>query len=334
MNGPLRLATALVTALLALTSAPFAQALRGIELPPGEVAVSAACRADGVIVAVRQAEGFAIRRITLPVGELEVLSVPRTLASASANATVELSAGGTALALFQPAEPGTSGTVRLYTVGERSLDEVNLRQLPRDFSVVAVALAPDGARAYVVAEPYSEYQQQYSVGRLDLPSGRFSGVVLKNNVDLIEQLEVSGERLVLRARGYRGEYPSQPILALHDVASNETSILHAAADGLELSALADGTVLVGGASTWLLLPAEARVTAARPPAGLLAATPDGAWLAALTDGRDAGLRVTGPAGATFSARIAGRGLCLAADGSYAVVITRAGDQLVVFELPR
>ncbi len=274
-----------------------------IELPPDERVIDLAWQDSGsLVVVVAQTQGYAVRRLELATGDLLVISAPRSFTNVrpdSAQYTPEfyLAPNGSALAVLErAATPLVAHDLTVYRVGMDALVPVVLRQIPDAFWPEQVAWEESGSGLVMSARQYLFPDQPYSLGRLDLATGGFTGIALKANVDLIDELVYVPQRgaAAVRCRGYHGDYPAQAMIVLLDPHAGQERILHSRADEMSLHVLSSGQLLIvsgepAGGSEWILGWDETALRRARCAVGEsiagLQASADGAWLGFIA-GRD------------------------------------------------
>jgi hypothetical protein len=185
---------------------------------------------------------------------------------------------------------------------------VSVHQVPSDFWTAQVTWDNHGQELHLVAQPYLFPDQRYSIGKLSLESGSFSGVALKDNVDLISEVVFIPQReaLAVRCGGFQGQYPGEEVIVLLDAAHPEGRVLDARAKGLAMKALASGELLVyhsgepatrgaaGDTLCWLLGPQDDALRLARLALGdagaSLEQSADSSWTGFLSDGSKLGVK--------------------------------------------
>jgi len=284
-----------------------------VELPTGEEVVDLAWRSDQSIVMLVEVDGgYALRRCDVPTGEISVITAPKgfTRISAEDDDEIQLSFyladSGTTLAVLENAvDPLVAPEFSVYRIAAGKLEQVSVAGMPVDFWVGHADVTSDGETLFVSAQHYLFPDQKYSIGRIDVASGRFSGVALKANVDLINSIVAIPGRnaLAVRAKSYRGEYPEHELIVLVEDRQGQTRIIHSDADDHRLIALADGTLVIteplstmtaeGAYSHWMLAPdkqeLESVYLAASHSLVELQASADGDWLGLIAQGSDLGV---------------------------------------------
>ncbi|MBN2083098.1 hypothetical protein JW859_12945 [bacterium] len=315
-NGLLRVALLAWLATASWAACAWAQSPL-IELPAGETVVDLAWSADQSIVMLVEVDGgYALRRCDVNTGEISVISAPRGFTRISAESRDEirlsffLAASGTTLAVLENAvDPLVAPEFSVYRITAGELRQVSVTGLPVDFWVEHATVADDGGVVFVSAQHYLFPDQKYSIGRIDVDSGRFSSVALKANVDLVNSLiSIPGRgALAVRARSYRGEYPEHELIVLVEERQGQTRIIHADADDHRLIALADGTLVIteplaevnaqGSYGHWMLAPdkqeLESVYLAASHSLVELQASADAKWLGLIAKGTELGVERRG-----------------------------------------
>lgn len=280
----------------------------GVKLPQGETVVDFAWadRANLTLL-VQIGDNYALRRLDIANDEISVIPVPgsfRRINPADTSLAVSLSPQGNAVGFISEVEgPLGSRELVLYRLEADGLETVNLRRIPKDFLVDGYTWGPRGESVYVWARHYLSIDQPYSLGKVHLRSGMFTGIALKEEIDLVENALLLPNRglLALKCKGYMGEYPAAPndgLVALIGQDGAEPSLLHAQAGHLAMNALASGELLLyepqclessfGECELWLL-PADgmdlAKGKLPHPEvAAVVQATRDGEWIAYLQAG--------------------------------------------------
>ena len=346
----------------------------GVALPKGERVLDLAWADNGnLTLVVTAGDGYALRRLELKSAELSVLAVPKSIGQLRhgkkgfTDPQLYLAPAGNALAVLVPSpDPLKMSDLGVYRITQSGLEPVTSHSIPAGFYVDHLAWESSGQELYLSSRPYLSPEQPYSIGRLDVQSGRFVGVTLKGNVDLVDELVcLPGKQLLaVRCGGYRGEYPDEKLIALLDLSNAAASVLHSRADGLELFALADGQLLV-------CRPAQADAAGDPPPAGAddgpwilneeslqleparlslvsspetLAATPDGAWYGFLAsgsalgaeEGKDQlylGLQQTAT-GRTLATALPSSRFAFSPNGALVCAVDTSGKAVYFFQLPQ
>lgn len=257
-----------VTGALVCTVWPTLRAL-AVDLPPGDEVLDAAWQSSQQMVLLVEADnGFALHRLDLNSGEISVIPAPRSFTMTKAAPDSEglvqvvLAPSGTAVAVLDKADsPLAPPELTVYAIDADGLERVDTKSVPADFWPDQLAFSTDGSRLYLSAKPYLFPDQAYSIGSLEIPSGQFGTVALKANVDLITSLAYVPQRgaLIANCRGFKGEYPDQPMIALV-LTNGSARLLHSLAEAHWVNVLADGSVLVGADASegdqelWLLRP--------------------------------------------------------------------------------
>jgi len=209
-------------------------------------------------VLAQTAKEYVLRKLELPAGEFSVYEVPpafRRFRPGHDTVQFSLAPNATALSALEPAA-GPLGPAKLMLLRATGnvFNSVDLRGLPADFYVDSVGWGAPG-QLFLAARPYLSPNQSFSVGKIDPETGAFCGVVPKESVDLIDRLTVLPNRglLLLRCRGFRGEYPQEPVLAGWDMTTGQSLLLHSRARQLETMALDDSqAIAVRGDERWIL----------------------------------------------------------------------------------
>lgn len=287
-------------------------------LPDGEMLVQMAwCGQEQLVVLVEHEEGYALRSLVLTEGEFTVLTVPRSFLNLKPGVDGDsipeffLAPGSANLAVLETtARPLDQRELSLYRLDGSTYAAVATRGMPAGFWPAQVGWASSGERLYVSSQQYLFPDQEYSIGAIDMRTGSFSGLALKANIDLIEQLVFIPVRgaLAVKCSGYHGEYPDNPMLVLFEN-SGSSSILHAQAGRLFWYVLDNGLLLAGelpafGAPSpaqadagsgeqWVLEPGESELKpvdlAFATGMGTLQSTADGRWYGFLTHPAEVGV---------------------------------------------
>jgi hypothetical protein len=269
----------------------------GIELPKGEMVADLEWSSEGrLIMLVVKDDGYALRGVEPAEGEVFVIPVPRDFGNIrheygyDEELVIELAPGGGSIAVLErTANPLYANELSVYLISLNGLVSLDTHRIPDEFNPNEICYSADGDRLFLAARPYVNPEQPYSVGRFDLVTERFEGVVPKSNLDLIDAMAcVPGQdKLALICRSYRGEFPLEPLLVL---AGSGDPVLHAAARGFALVPLADGRLLFGdtggplGREVWVLTGGSTEVAAVELPEGLNASyqcNRSGSWLGML-----------------------------------------------------
>lgn len=335
------------------------EALPGAQLPPGETVTTLAWSdAHTLCLVVQTAEGYAVRELDIRSGEFSVVSVPPSFKRLRPNADLRFriaeDASGLAV-LGIPPGPLRPGELAVFRRSGNKLDGVELRGIPANFWAAEAAWGKPG-ELYLAARQYLNPEQPYSVGRLDIATGRFDGVVLKGNLDLVDQLTVLPRRnqLVLRCRGIRGEYPQEPVVAAWDLAQPESHLLHSRARHLQINQLDQQQALLqstlsGGADSerWILAGGQEQLR--RLDRGMAAQSrqmrlsDDGQWLVVLIAGRDLSPQLVADelyvamqntaTGRTLATAVACERFAIAPDSSVIAAVGKGGDRVYYYNLP-
>jgi hypothetical protein len=313
-----------------------------------------------VTLLVQTAQGYAVRDLDIQSGEYAVVNVPPSFKKlrpgGAAAPTLSMAPDGRGLAVLEPpAGPLKPAALSVYRRSGNSFDSVQLHNIPLNFWAAGSAWGASGNELFLSARPYVFPDQPYSVGRLDLQTGSFVGVVLKANLDLISQLAVLPGRQLLLARcsGYRQEYPAEPVIALWDYNTGESSLLHARARALSLSVLDDKQALLLGSSgpteeRWILAAHESRLR--RLDKGLVARStarylsPDGQWLGLVVPGKElapeldareryVAMQETG-SGRTIATAVPCLQFAFAPDSAHFAALAKDGTKVYYYQLPR
>jgi hypothetical protein len=351
---------------LCITTLARAADLPGVDLPPGEAALQMAWSTEASLVLLTQLnDGYAVRRLDLTSGDVSVIAIPKEFSyfKPGKNGKVSpqfiLAPRGNALAVIEPADGAlVRSQIAVYSISASAMSAVNNRRIPGDFWPEHAVWDTAGKKLYISARPYIFPEQIYSVGMLDRESGDFSGVVLKDNLDLIDSLAcVQGrDALAVRCAGYQGQYPEQPLVALVDLERRTSHILHSQAAGLSLEALADGSLLIfpnkagkqgNNAEYWVLEAGAVTLRRAKLPvaesASSLQMSSDGTWFGFLAPEKV--LTGKGEAtkqllalqrakdGKTVVAATATESFCFSPSGKRVSALAAGKQRLYFYELP-
>lgn len=364
--SPVRFLACCIAMLIASgLDAGHAQSLPGVDLPPGETVVDMAWSSEASLVLLAQVkDGYALRRLDLSTGDVAVIAIPKEFSyfkpgrDGKPSPSFVLSARGNSLAVIEAADGAlTRSQIAAYSITAGTMVAINNRRIPSDFLPEHAAWDDAGKRLFISARPYVFPEQIYSVGMLNHDSGEFQGVVLKDNVDLIDRLVCIPGRdaLAVRCAGYQGQYPEQPLLALIDLEKRTSHILHSQAGELAFSALDTGSLLVYPSATqkstaddyWLLEPGavslrRAQLTFTDKPATLRISS-DGAWYgflemeSALTGKGDNNKQLLAlqraADGKTVVAATATQSFCFSPSGQRVCALAADEQRLYFYELP-
>jgi len=310
---------AVVIALALASATPTRAQPLGVDLPKGESVVDIAWfSATSVVFLVETKEGYALRRLEVATGELSVIGVPRSFSNlhktgaGAAGPVFSMAPAGNALAILEQAsDPLTRPELSVYRCDGTELKAVSVHQVPSDFWTAQMTWDNRGQELFLVAQPYLFPDQRYSIGKLSLQGESFSGVALKDNVDLVSEVASIPQRgaLAVRCGGFQGQYPGEEVIALLDPAHPQGRVLNARAKGLAMKALASGELLVyhtgepgsrgaaGDTLCWLLGPHDDALRLARLALGdagaSLEQSADGTWMGFLSDGSKLGVKGAG-----------------------------------------
>lgn len=270
-----------------------------MDLPPGERVLDLAWRSEATLVLLVSLEnGYALRKLDMSSGNLSVISVPKEFSyfkpgpGGKAAAEFLLAPRGNALAVLEPAAGALQAPkLHAYTIDGDTLRLVNTRDIPAEFWVEHAAWDSVGDKLYLSTPPYLFPDQLNSIGILDIKTGDFQGAVIKDNIDLISGLIcLPGQSaLAVRCMAYQGQYPTQPLVALIDLAHRTSHILHSRASNLAMRALSSGSLLLfanggdkrSGSEYWLLEPGAVTLRRAQmvmsDSAETLQTSADGSW---------------------------------------------------------
>jgi hypothetical protein len=341
----------LPTLVWAAASDAASEPLPGSKLPSGETAVAMAWNSPrSLTVLVQTAQGYALRDLDIVTGEYSVDNLPpgfrRFRPADNPAGEFSLAPDGRGLAVLEPASgPLKPPTLSVYRRSGSAFDAVDLRGLPAKFWPATLAWGT-GGQLYTAAEPYLFPEQEYSVGGLDLASGEFKGIVLKANFDLVSELTVLPGRNALLARcgGYHQEYPAEPVIAMWDLSTNQSSLLHGRAHGLDLSQLDGREALLLGTDNsigegWVLGAGDS--TLRRLDKGLVAhsrarrISPDGKWLGLVVAGRDLSAELEETAtGRTIATAVPCSLFAFAPDSAHFAALAKDGGKVYYYELPK
>ena len=295
----------ILIALLCATQCALAAGARKIALPKDESPLAAAWRADGqaLVLVSRKGGGLALRIADPATGDVELVAPPRGQGLALSD-KVYLSPIGTAVAVISPsANQNAPAQLSIWATKGGAATQVSLRDISPDFFPGTAAWKDDGSILFVAAAPYIKPEQPDSVIAVDAVRGGVQPAVIKGNLDLVDQLAYIPGRgmLAVKCRGIRGEYPSEPVVAIVTPSQPDMVVLHAEAQEFTLDPLADGTLLLEAPQSarqrWILPPGQTTLRLFKPalPGTAWVASPDGKWLGTLADGR----AVKRTAGQTF-----------------------------------
>lgn len=276
--------------------------------PEGQQVVAFAWAGEASLDVVTQGEGgYNVYRVELADSKWLPVAMPpsftrlKPAVKGSVAVDFALADNGAGLAVLEHApEPLITPTLSVYRWTDNGYRGVDTRQIPPDFWPAHMAWDTQGQILYLAAREYLFPDQLYSIGALELASGQYSNVMLKGNIDLVDELAFVPQRqaLAVMCRGFQGEYPQQSVAALIELASKQFFVLHSEADGHQLRALANGQLLVTGPvqsttqvpdEVWLLESNSQQLV----PAQSLPATPDtlqasgnGRWLGYISSGQE------------------------------------------------
>ena len=283
-----------------LAGAAHAADTPGLNLPAGEVVIDLEWYDDGgLVLLVVKDGGYALRRVELDTGDISVLAVPRDFGNIrhdngpQEDTIVNLGPGGRHLAVIErSANPLYGNELSVYKVSPGGLESLANHRVPTAFNPNECCFSPDGNELYLAARPYVNPDQPYSIGRYDLSTEEFTGVVLKANLDLIDQIVAlpKGEGVAVVCRSWRGEFPLDQVAVI--AGGGEDRVVHGSANGYRLVELADGRLLFGDATggiggageAWVLKPGAEEAVPADAAYGVnpsLQSTADGMWLGLL-----------------------------------------------------
>ena len=357
--------TLLTIAFALLFCVSLALAEPGVAMPKGETVVDFAWADRANLTLLVQVGGnYALRRLDIARDEISVIPVPasfRRINPADTSLAVSLSPQGNAVGfLGSPDGPLAARELVLYRLEAGGLETVNLRRIPKDFLVDGYTWGPRGESVYIWARHYLSVDQPYSVGKVHLRTGMFSGIALKEEIDLVDDALLLRGRglLALKCLGYMGEYPPAPdagMVALIGQHGDEPSLLHVAAGHLALNALASGELLLyepgclesqfGECELWLLPVDSLDLAKGKLPhpevAEAVQSTKDGKWLAYLQAGEPAAglaqgsqtlelLRIKDKK--SFSTKVACSMFALSPGGNYVSATTPGRDVLYFYPL--
>jgi hypothetical protein len=272
----------------------------GVVVPAGQTAVTFAWAGEASLVVITQAgTSYNVFRVELADSKWLPVAMPPSFTKLKAPGKnglavdIALSADGNGLAVLEHAlEPLIAPALSVYRWTANGYRAVDTRQVPEQFWPAHLAWDEHGQMLYMAAREYLFPEQLYSVGALDAASGQFSNVMLKGNIDLVDELAYLPQRqaLAVRSRGFQGEYPQEPVISLIELAAKQFFILHSEATGHELLAMANGELVVLGppvkpgqppAETWVLKAGDRALSPADFAQALaqstLQSTADGRW---------------------------------------------------------
>lgn len=344
----------------------------GLPLPAGESVIALGWDSPtSVVLLCRGRDGFALHRSSIGSPRLDDIVPDRAFAALApgkqgADPDFWLAPNGKALAALRPAaEPLRERELLIWHIQGSAIDEQSKR-LPPDFWPQHAAWNADGSQLYLAQRNYINPDQEFSLGAIDMQSGKFSGVALRGNVDLIDDLRyLSGRKaLVLRARGFHGEYPLQSMLVLLDLESMQLSLLHTEASQLALNPLGDGRLLAWydeslpvspdapssreGRSDWQLpaggIELQPAALSLDKAAGSLRVSSDGVWMGFVAKARELGVEASAkePPVLVLQRPVDGRSVltetpcelfAFSPDSRKVCAVASQGSRVFYFELP-
>ena len=294
-----------ITNLICAPRRSYAQEAPGLNAPEGQQVAQFAWAGEASLIAITYNDtGYSVFRVELGDGQWLPVSMPLSFSRLKPPGKVArgtqvdfaLSTDGNGLAVLEHAlEPLIAPMLNVYRWTSTGYRGIDTRALPQGFWPSLMVWDEQGQQLFLASREYLFPDQLYSIGALDSSNGRFTGVVIKGNIDLVDELVFLPQRqaLAVRCRGYQGEYPEQAVIALIKLAARQFSILHSEADEHELLALANGELIVlepesfKKGATWVLPPGEQQLSQVKLGAGSAAATlqitPDGQWLGYIAD---------------------------------------------------
>lgn len=318
-----------------------------------------------MLLVVQQPAGYSAQALTLADAQLAELEMPVSFgwitppANGAQQVDFSIAPGGDALAVLEHSiNPLIAPELHVYQRSGEAFSEVSLRKLPDSLWPQLLAWDASGKKLYISSRPYLFPEQLYSIGCLELPLGTYQPVMLKGNLDLVQQMVFIPQRdaLAVLCRGFQGEYPPEPVVALVDLTTRKFSLLHSRAGNHLLAELGNGQLIIAGLDSggsllqddcWTLMPEEYELSPTDlqlvESPGSLRVSPDGKWIGfirrgGLAEGADAGseamlvLQRTADDHALVTS-VACRSFEFAPSGSYAAAAGLAGKELFFFQLP-
>jgi hypothetical protein len=336
------------------------EALPGAQLPASERVVDLAWPdAHTLCLLVATNEGYAVRDLDIRSGEFRVVNVPPSFRRLRQGMDLKfrMAEDGSGLAILQvPSAPLHPGELSIFTRAGDKLLGVELRGIPANFWVAEMAWGKPG-ELYLAARPYLNPEQPYSVGRFETATGRFDGVVLKGNLDLVDQLTILPRRdqLILRCGGIRGEYPSEPVVALWNLNKPDSILLHSRARHLQISQLDSRQAIIQSIAPgmpdperWILAGDQTQLR--RLERGMAAQslklrlTENNQWLVVLIPGRELSsqLKADGhyvamqnlSTGKTLATAVECENFAVSPDSSVIAAVGKGGNQVFYYNLPQ
>ena len=266
-----------------------------IQLPKGEQIQQMEWTGTGhLLMLAKTPSGIALRLGDPGDGSVSVVRASKSLGLIDPDSQFLLSPAGNGVAAIERAgsviEPGH---LWLYRYEHGSLSEVNLRKVDREFYPAHLAWRSDGSALYVAAAEYMGAEQPDAVISIDAATGAVSSVADKSTLDLIYEMAYAprSDTLLVKCGGFKGSYPSEPIVAMLAIGKREPVILHTEASEFILNALPDGSVLLtaprSAKERWVLLPGSTTLRRSEESLQIegWTSTTDGAWLGGLADGK-------------------------------------------------
>jgi hypothetical protein len=347
---------------LAAAASALAQDTPGVAAPAGQSIVSFAWAGEASLDVITQdGKAYSVYRVELADSQWLPVAMPPSFTklkvpgAKSKAVDIALSVDGSGLAVLEHApEPLAAPSLGVYRWTAEGYRAVDTRQLPPDFWPAHMAWDSRGQLLYLAAREYLFPDQLYSIGALDAASGQFTNVMLKGNIDLVDELEYVPQRqaLVVRSRGFQGEYPQQPVISLVELATKQFNILHSEAAGHAFTALADGRVIITGpppqpgqlpGEVWVLDKAATQLSPAQEslpaPLSTLQITGDGTWLGFATPAKDG---KGGPGALTFQRLADGKTVAagqpcalyaFSPNGRYVCAVNAGRDGFTFYQLP-
>jgi hypothetical protein len=124
-----------------------------------------------------------------------------------------------------PAGPAQPPLFRVVDMTAGKMRAINFTKIPADFVVGHHVWDNTDKYVYVSAEEYTSPDSSISLGRLSLETGAFLPLAVKDQVDLIDELEYDsqGNNIIIAARSYNGEYPRGQFLLRYSLNDNTLS---------------------------------------------------------------------------------------------------------------
>ncbi|MCC7478540.1 hypothetical protein IT575_08795 [bacterium] len=228
-----------------------AKAPPGIALPSGaSVQRLAWTPAGSAVLLLQSGKSYSLWEARPGAAKLEAIQMPRSFSGLSGSAETGpdfcLSPAGNALAVLEAAAaPLKERRLHVFTLSGGQGQELSER-LPAGFWPELLCFSDDGSELFMAARSFVNPEQEYSLGALQLESGKFMGVALKQNVDLLSALEYIPGRhaLAIRAGGLNGEYPLEPVMLALELSSMKLYMLHSEAAQLRPRPQDDGSLLL------------------------------------------------------------------------------------------